>query len=94
MTHPIKCPTCGSESMDACDRLGNWVDGDKRHSVVIGHDDGFGASCWEVELYCDRDRVSSSEAELMREMKCDWPGLAAVIHAAIDKAERELPCDV
>lgn len=71
---------------DALARLEAWRYGHKNRSVSIMIDDGYGATCWEVELTAGKESVLVTEASIM-EPRSDWPGLAATIHAAIDKAE-------
>jgi hypothetical protein len=80
--------------MDAIQRLETFLHGHKARSVFISHDNGYGAACWLVELATEAGpgesgAVSVGEVELMNwEDRDDWPGLTAVIHAAVDKAER------
>lgn len=98
--------------MDALERLENWRHGHKARSVKIGIDDGYGATCWTVELWGKGKKIDTHEGYVYA-AECnffvigkplpeyvvyvkdgdsdedwDWPGLAAVIHAAIDCAEK------
>lgn len=78
---------------DAIERLERFRGGHKARSCSIDVDDGYGATCWSVVLRCEGGRnVDVTEADLMREAggSADWPGLAAVIRRAIDKAEAGL----
>lgn len=101
---------------DAIKRLEAWKCGSKSRWVKIGKDNGYGASCWEVELHAGDYAVLAAEVNFFEcepqdnvvfvrwckgdqyyqwtgagyellEDDGDWPGLAATIHAAIDKAE-------
>jgi hypothetical protein len=88
------------------DRLQAWLDKHKSHSVQIGIDDGYGATCWTVELGghgIPEKKVVAAEVSFWEipdggpprniffstkdDGKGDWPGLAATINLAIDKAE-------
>ena len=69
------------------ERLQAWKYGHKARSVTIQIDDGYGATCWTVDLTFERTggvvRSYTSEMVLMGE-DGDWPGLAATIAAALD----------
>lgn len=60
-------------NMDLLERLENWRGQHKSNACNINHDDGYGASCWEVELQ-SRDRkicvVSGRESD--REHRNTW----------------------
>lgn len=97
--------------MNALERLEAWKSGHKARSVKINIDDGYGANCWEVELWGQGKKkegaggyVYAAECAFFESDKplpnyvvylhdgnddadWDWPGLDAVINAAIDKAE-------
>lgn len=48
--------------MGALERLEKWKSGHKARAVEIGHDNGYGASCWTVELWGkDNKEVKCSE---------------------------------
>lgn len=82
-------------------RLESWIAKHKGHSVSIDRDDGYGASCWTVDLFgvrgADFGKIKAYESSGVNEdpdlvavwdrEHNDWPGLAAVIHAALDRAE-------
>lgn len=69
-------------------RLEKFKGGHKARACRISIDDGYGATCWAVELDVEgRGTVVVTEAEMMRGGG-DWPGLAAVINAALDTAEK------
>jgi hypothetical protein len=91
-------------------RLQKWKSGHKARSVKISIDDGYGATCWVVELwgkgkkfedkkegYVFAAEVNFFEYDKLPEYVVyivdgnsdeDWPGLEAVINAALDKAEK------
>jgi len=70
-------------NFDAIERLEAWRNGDKSRCVEISIDDGYGGTCWVVSLGGTGGQLRMTEAEVGD----DWPGLAATIHAALDKAE-------
>jgi len=81
--------------------LENWRYGHKSRSVFINADDGYGASCWTVKLFGHGKEVYAAETSFWEHKTIpenvvfvvdgnsddDWPGLEAVILAAIKKAE-------
>jgi hypothetical protein len=86
--------------MDAIQRLEKWKYGHKSRSGQIEIDDGYGATCWRVELRGNGKEVFAAETNFFTgkakenvvfvvdgDSKEDWPGLSATIHAALDKAE-------
>jgi len=108
--------------MNTLQRLEKWKSGHNARSVSIQIDDGYGASCWTVELYgqgnADHESFGPYEykpgyvyaaevsfflsdkepprnyvyvipnyKEEVDNKDWDWPGLEAVINAAIDRAE-------
>ena len=87
---------------DTLKRLETWRIGHKARSVSIAIDNGYGATCWEVQLTGQGGKsVTAAECNFWAhdgpvpdEFVCvcdgdnDWPGLAAVINAAIDRAEK------
>ena len=88
---------------DALERLEAWRNAHKSHSVRINIGDGKGSTCWAVELRGrDQKIVEATEVNLWEitgmpenivyvadgDSMDRWPGLAATIHAAIDRAER------
>jgi len=90
-----------TEQSNALQRLIDWKFASKSHVCKISHDDGYGASCWVVELWIGNRHIYCSEAGGLPatgdrfclyndEDECewqDWPGLEATINAAIDRAE-------
>ena len=67
--------------------LEKWKAGHKRRSVEIQIDDSYGATCWRVVLTGRGvGQIEASEIDLMGEDGDDWPGLGAVILAAVVKA--------
>jgi hypothetical protein len=86
-----------AEKRDAIERLQSFLAGHKARSCTISIDNGYGATCWSMELYLEGRKMplEASEAGIMRTEEDagrdpDWPGLAAVIHHGIDEAERLL----
>ncbi len=93
-----------TDKPSAIKRLEVWKSKHKSRSVTIDIDDGYGATCWTVDLRYGRKTheffVASEAAFFNGEPKDnvtfvlspgsddDWPGLEATIHAAIDLAER------
>lgn len=71
-------------------RLEAWKAGHKSRRVIIDIDDGYGATCWRVDLHGKGTEVLTEEITLRLIQGCgsDWPGLAATINAALDRAER------
>jgi hypothetical protein len=83
---------------NSIERLEEWKSVHKARSVQIGIDDGYGASCWEVELCHEHGRTIGVEVSffigtphpwvaVVGLQDNDWPGLAATIHAALDAFE-------
>lgn len=64
-----------------------WEGGNKSRSLQIWHDDGKGASCWSIEMSGNGKEIEAHEIELMRQTGCDWPGLAATIRLALQRAD-------
>lgn len=110
---------------DAITRLEKWKNGHKARSASIDVDNGYGATCWRVELkgqnskqvmasevsfWCiskgqvipdhlvsvippecsdwDAAETKAYDEEVESKWGNDWPGLAATIHAALDRAEK------
>lgn len=42
---------------DQLDRLEAWMDGHKRRACTLNHDNGFGASCWVLDLFSEKPYV-------------------------------------
>ncbi len=90
--------------MDTIKRLENWKSGHKSRYTHIYIDDGYGATCWNVALYGkERKIVYAAEVNFIESdapvpenvvfvidgnSDEEWPGLEAVINAAIDRAEK------
>jgi len=65
---------------------------------------GYGATCWSIELVTEKGTISVAETGFIEgtlkpdcyvvvdgdDPKFDWPGLAAVINLAVDKAEEKV----
>lgn len=84
------------------ERLEAWKSGSKARWVEISIDNGYGASCWQVTLGVSLNKkIEAYEVAFMTHGELppevvivndgnhfdDWPGLAATINAAIDRAE-------
>lgn len=89
----------GRAEMSAIARLENWHSAHKARWAKIEIDDGYGATCWRVDLHGEGKRtVHASECSFMEgdlpenavtaetEDDC-FPGLEATINAALDKWE-------
>jgi hypothetical protein len=89
--------------MTTLERLEQWKGGHKARSVVIDIDDGYGATCWTVRLKGQgKKEVIAAETNFLEydslpphvvyvidgNSDDDWPGLEAVINAALDRAEQ------
>lgn len=84
-------------------RLETWLYGHKSRSVSITHDDGYGASCWMVELSHEHGNTTGCEVAFiehdadaakadgivvaMSQEDADWPGLEKTIDATLDAFE-------
>jgi hypothetical protein len=89
--------------MSVIERLEKWKGSHKSHSVQIGIDDSYGATCWEVELRRRSEtgkpqRIVASEVQFWKgtpqpwfvvvaDEDDDWPGLEATIAAALNAAD-------
>jgi hypothetical protein len=87
------------------DRLNNWVTAHKSHSAKIEIDNGYGATCWRVELHVGKHVIHAAEVSFFEDghytpenivyiasdIDEGWPGLAATIKAALDRAEKLFP---
>jgi hypothetical protein len=117
--------------MNTLERLEKWKSGHKARSVQIFIDDGYGATCWVVELWGKGKKYKNAEVKVLNSDETavipvtdkdekdgyvyaaetsffeyeegklpkyvvyvmhydsdeDWPGLEAVINAALDRAE-------
>lgn len=87
-------------SQDGIAALEAWKHGHKSRSILISHDDGYGAHCgWECTLRSGTDSVTAIEngcrtddptlvvlVDPDDEVGDEWPGLTAVILAAIERA--------
>jgi len=83
------------------DRLESWRNGHKSRSVQIGIDNGYGATCWEVELWGNQKHVVAAEVSFWKneaesatpnvvfvgDVDGGWPGLRRTIEAALDRAD-------
>lgn len=91
-------------SDDTIDRLEKFLHGHKARWVNIRIDDGYGATCWQVELTTEgKGVIRCAETNFITGKPLpdcyvvvdgdeldDWPGLAATINLAIDKAEEKV----
>lgn len=71
-------------SRDAMAELEAWVMAHKAHSVVIGHDDGYGASAWNVAL-SHRGLEPVRAAEWWGYDPKEPPGNPAYLYACFDR---------
>ena len=74
--------------MNTIERLESWNEKSKSHRVRISIDNGYGANCWEIDLWNGKNIIACIETMLMKPGD-DWPGLEAVINAALDAAEEK-----
>ena len=83
-------------SKNILERLDDFIGSHKARCANIHVDDGYGASCWMVELFHENGRTCASEVcfweprpELVAfpENDEDYPGLAKTIEAALDAFE-------
>jgi len=85
---------------DLLGRLETWRNGHKSRSVQIGIDNGYGATCWTVDLFGKGQTVHAAEVSFWEgeaESAPDnvvfakngdkWPGLQATLTAALERAE-------
>jgi hypothetical protein len=85
---------------DLLGRLETWRNGHKSRSVQIGIDNGYGATCWTVDLCGKGQTVHAAEVSFFEgegEAAPDnvvfvqdgnsWPGLHATLAAALERAE-------
>ena len=85
---------------DLLGRLETWRNGHKSRSVEIGIDNGYGATCWTVDLCGNGLTVHAAEVSFWEgeaesapnnvvfvKDADKWPGLHATLAAALDRAE-------
>ena len=76
-------------NIDYMPRLEEWIVGHKSRWLRIFHDNGYGASCWDIEMGDSWHLLYLDESILMDKFDLDdWPGLASLVGYALREWEK------
>lgn len=84
-------------SQNLLKELEKFINKDKKRQCMISHDDGYGASCWEVEIATGKGAIIVTESDFFSAKKVgkenvleDWAGLERTLEFALKKAKNKV----